>query len=105
MEAEVKIATKFGNFNFAGYSDKIENKEYIALYRVAVSPKVLGKGLAQEILKRAEQYAIDNDIHSIKMDTNFDNLSMAAILGKLGYLYCGEVCRNGEMRIAFEKRL
>lgn len=82
-----------------------KNKEYIALHRVAVSPKVLGKGLAQEILKRAEQYAIDNDIHSIKMDTNFDNLSMAAILGKLGYLYCGEVCRNGEMRIAFEKRL
>lgn len=33
MEAEVKIATKFGNFNFAGYSDKIENKEYIAIIK------------------------------------------------------------------------
>ena len=40
-----------------------KNKEYIALHRVAVSPKVLGKGLAQEILKRAEQCAINNDIH------------------------------------------
>ena len=33
MEAEVKIATKFGNFDFAGYSDKIENKEYIAIIK------------------------------------------------------------------------
>jgi GTP cyclohydrolase II len=33
MEAEVKIATKFGDFNFAGYSDKIENKEYIAIIK------------------------------------------------------------------------
>jgi len=33
MEAEVKIATKFGDFDFAGYSDKIENKEYIAVIK------------------------------------------------------------------------
>ena len=32
-EAEVNIFTKFGNFDFVGYSDKIENKEYIAVIK------------------------------------------------------------------------
>ena len=32
-EAEVDIITKFGKFTFIGYSDKIENKEYIAIIK------------------------------------------------------------------------
>ena len=39
MEAEVKIATKFGDFDFAGYSDKIENKEYIAVIKGNIRDK------------------------------------------------------------------
>lgn len=39
MEAEVKIATKFGNFDFAGYSDKIENKEYITVIKGNIRDK------------------------------------------------------------------
>ena len=39
MEAEVKIATKFGDFDFAGYSDKIENKEYIAIIKGNIRDK------------------------------------------------------------------
>ena len=38
-EAEVNIHTEFGEFNFRGYSDKIENKEYIAIIKGNVKGK------------------------------------------------------------------
>ncbi len=39
IEAEVKIQTKFGEFSFMGYSDEIENKEYIAIVKGEVNEK------------------------------------------------------------------
>lgn len=38
-EASVKIPTKYGTFDFIGYSDKIENKEYIAVIKGDVKGK------------------------------------------------------------------
>ena len=46
-----------------------------------------------------------NNIFSIKVDTNFDNIPMLKILEKLGYTYCGEVTFRGSFRKAFEKTL
>jgi hypothetical protein len=34
---------------------------------------------------------MENQVFSIKVDTNFDNLAMLHILEKLDYQYCGEV--------------
>lgn len=39
VEAEVGIQTKFGEFKFTGYSDRIENKEYIAIVKGNVKGK------------------------------------------------------------------
>ena len=38
-EAPVDIPTQFGNFTFAGYSDKIEHKEYIAVMKGEIKNK------------------------------------------------------------------
>ena len=38
-EATVDIPTQFGNFTFAGYSDKIEHKEYIAVMKGEIKNK------------------------------------------------------------------
>ncbi|MET0465650.1 MAG: GNAT family N-acetyltransferase [Chitinophagaceae bacterium] len=79
--------------------------DFVVYHRVAISEDHLGKGLAQEMLRSIEQYARDNQISSLKADTNFDNAGMLRIFEKLGYVYCGEVTFRGSPRKAFEKVL
>ena len=52
-----------------------------------------------------DDFARSKKVYSIKVDTNFDNLAMLAILEKLGYAYCGEVVFRESARKAFEKVL
>ncbi len=81
----------------------LTNESFVVFHRLAVSEKHLGKGLAQLILKKIEDYALENNIYSIKADTNFDNAAMLKIFEKTAYSYCGEVYFRGSPRKAFEK--
>ena len=83
----------------------LTNEDFVVVHRVAISDDYLGKGLAQKIFLYTEDLAIENNIFSIKVDTNFDNIPMLKILEKLGYTYCGEVTFRGGVRKAFEKKL
>ena len=83
----------------------LTNEDFVVVHRVAISDDYLGKGLAQKIFLYTEDLAIENNIFSIKVDTNFDNIPMLKILEKLGYTYCGEVTFRGGIRKAFEKKL
>lgn len=83
----------------------LTNDDFIVMHRVAISEQYLGQGLAQKMLKHMEEYALSNNIHSIKADTNFDNIGMLKIFEKNGYVYCGEVTFRGTPRKAFEKTL
>ncbi len=83
----------------------LTNGDFLVVHRLAISDEYLGKGLAQKIFLYTEDLAVDNNIYSIKVDTNFDNNPMLKILEKLGYAYCGEVTFRGGVRKAFEKRL
>jgi len=79
--------------------------DFVVVHRVAVSDEYLGQGLAQKMFRHIEDYAIGKHIHSVKVDTNFDNPAMLRIVEKAGYTYCGEVYFNGSPRKAFEKVL
>ena len=83
----------------------LTNGDFAVVHRVAISDDYLGKGLAQKIFIFVEDLAKGNNIFSIKVDTNFDNIPMLKILQKLGYTYCGEVTFRGSFRKAFEKTL
>ena len=83
----------------------LTNGDFAVVHRVAISDDYLGKGLAQKIFLFTEDLAKGNNIFSIKVDTNFDNLPMLKIIEKLGYTYCGEVTFRGSFRKAFEKTL
>jgi len=83
----------------------LTNADFVVVHRVAVADEFLGKGLAQKMFTFIEEFAISNNIPSIKVDTNFDNLPMLRIMDKLKYTYCGEVFFNGSARKAFEKVL
>jgi GNAT superfamily N-acetyltransferase len=81
----------------------LTNGDYVVLHRVAASPLAKGKGVATTLFQMVEDLCRDKKVHSIKVDTNFDNGPMLRIMEKLGYTYCGEVFFRGSPRKAFEK--
>ena len=83
----------------------LTNGDFLVVHRVAISDKFAGKGLSKNIFTFIEDVAKENNTFSIKVDTNFDNLAMLAILENFGYQYCGEVHFRGSARKAFEKVL
>ena len=104
------IATAALIFNDEPTYDVIEGSwltdgDFMVVHRVGVSDQVAGKGFATKFLELMEDFAKENQVYSIKIDTNFDNLAMLKILQKLGYTYCGEVQVRNSPRKAFEKVL
>ena len=83
----------------------LTNGDFIVYHRVAIAENYLGKGLARQMLRHIDEFALANNIYSVKADTNFDNNSMLALLEKTGYVYCGEVYFRGAPRRAYEKVL
>lgn len=83
----------------------LTNGDYVVVHRVAVSKLAKGKGIATILFQKIEDLAIHQNVYSIKVDTNFDNVPMLKILDKLNYTYCGEVYFRGAARRAYEKKL
>jgi len=75
------------------------------VHRVATSDSVKGKGLATRLFTMIEDLAVENNVYSIRVDTNFDNAPMLRIVEKLGYTFCGYVFLAGGERMAYEKVL
>lgn len=88
--------------------DNIEGRwltygDYVVVHRVAIANKMKRKGIATLLFKMIEELSSKQNTHSIKVDTNFDNVPMIKILDKLHYTYCGEVFYEGVPRRAYEK--
>lgn len=83
----------------------LTNDDFVVIHRIAISKMYLGKGLTKIILQNIEDFALNNNVFSIKADTNFDNFAMLKIFEKSGYTFCGEVYFRGSPRKAFEKVL
>lgn len=83
----------------------LTNDDYVVIHRVATSNEAIGKGIATRLFQLIEDLAMNSNVYSIKVDTNFDNAPMLKILDKLDYTYCGEVFFRGSARKAFEKVL
>ncbi|MFP9118186.1 GNAT family N-acetyltransferase [Flavobacterium sp. RNTU_13] len=83
----------------------LTNNDFVVYHRVAVSEAYLGKGVAKEMLLYIEEFAKSKNINSVKVDTNFDNAGMLALLHNFGYVHCGEVIMRGGIRMGFEKIL
>ena len=83
----------------------LTNDDFVVVHRLAISDEHLGEGLAQKVMLYTEDFALQQNIFSVKVDTNFDNIPMLKIFEKLGYTYCGEVTFRAGIRKAFEKKL
>lgn len=83
----------------------LSNEDFVVFHRIAIDEPYLGKGLAKKMIGFIEDFALENNIYSVKADTNFDNIAMLKIFENLGYTYCGEVYFRENARKAFEKVL
>ena len=81
----------------------ITNQDFVVVHRIVIDKNYLGQGLSKIILKYIEDFALQNKINSIKVDTNFDNFAMMKVFDTMGYVYCGEVFFRGSPRRAYEK--
>ena len=69
------------------------------------TPVIHGQGLASYIIQQAEEIALVRGFHSLRADTNYDNLAMKHILEKEGFVYCGIIQVRDGKREAFQKIL
>lgn len=76
---------------------------FVVVHRVAIKAEYLGQRLAQKMFSYIESWAREQQIPSMRIDTNFDNTGMLRILEKSGYRYRGEVYFREKPRKAFEK--
>ncbi|WP_236897503.1 GNAT family N-acetyltransferase [Clostridium beijerinckii] len=84
----------------------ITNNEYAVIHRIAVDNTYKGLGLSSKIIKNVEELCLSKGVHSIKIDTHEENMSMQKLLKKNKFQYCGVIyLEDGNKRIAFERIL
>ena len=112
LEIGGKVAAVYSVFDSDGEYDDIkgrwltENKNYLTVHTLAVSPLFRGQGLAKAAFKEAEEEARVSGKASIRMDTHIKNLPMQKLLSSQGFTYCGTIKSRGEGAfICFEKVL
>jgi GNAT superfamily N-acetyltransferase len=81
----------------------LTNSDFVVFHRVAIAEKYLGKNLSKKIIAFIEDFALKNNIKSLKADTNHDNFAMMKIFEKSGFTFCGIVHFRGSPRRAYEK--
>lgn len=81
----------------------LSDQPYVVIHRLAVAEEMKKRGIATIFMQEVEKLCIKKDVHSFKVDTNFDNFYMQKILEKCGFTYCGEITFQGGSRLAYEK--
>lgn len=82
----------------------LSNSEYAVIHRMAVTNSHKGKGFSSVIMKYIEEICLDRNVHSIKIDTHNENISMQRVIKKNNFKYCGIIYVDDKSkRLAFEK--
>lgn len=83
-----------------------KQKEYAVIHRIAIDDNKKGLGLSDLILESIEILCLNNEVKSIRVDTQKDNISMQKWLEKNNFKYCGIIyLEDRSKRLAFEKIL
>lgn len=89
------------------YSGKwVSDGVFAVIHRMAIDNKNKGLGLSSIIINSVERICLEKGVHSIKIDTHKENISMQKMLHKNGFIYCGIIyLEDKSERVAFEKIL
>lgn len=81
----------------------LSHGSYVVIHRLAVADEVKRQGVATEFFRQVMRLATTRGVHSIKVDTNYDNFYMQHLLARLDFTYCGDVSYPQGARMAYEK--
>lgn len=80
----------------------------IVVHRLAVDPAARGRGVAADLLAKADEVARKRGINVLRIDTNTQNEATQRLFPKAGYQLAGEIglsFRPGLRFYCYEKRL
>ena len=80
-----------------------DTDNYVVVHRLAVAQHEQMRGLGRKFLQAVAQIAATKGFESFRIDTNFDNERMLALLSRCGFEYTGRVHYPQGERQAFEK--
>lgn len=78
---------------------------YAVVHRMAFHHAYRGSGLADITFRLIEEFCLANNIHSIRVDTDFPNKRMQHILEKNGFTKRGVIVFQGSGKLAYDKSL
>lgn len=82
----------------------LTDNPYSVIHRIVIDENFKGHSLASKMLDYCIEQSLNKNIHSIRIDTHKDNLSMQKFLIKNRFTLCGDITlKNGDPRIGFEK--
>ena len=106
------IATIFASFEEEITYNKIydgkwlNDDDYCVIHRIAVDNSFKGQGIFYKLIKNVEKLCKSKGIHTIKVDTHEDNITMQNTLNKNGFKYCGVIyLEDGDKRVAYQKNI
>lgn len=70
---------------------RTKNENNIYIHRLAVHPKIQGKGYAQQLMNFAEQFAVEKNYSSIRLDTFSENIRNQKFYELRGYKRLGDI--------------
>ena len=104
------VITFLGDPNYDEIYDGewLTSYDFCAVHRIAITNKLKGNGIANEFIKIATSMCRDNNIHSLRIDTHRQNISMQRFLEKNGFVKCGIIYLDNKKddtneRFAYEK--
>ena len=78
---------------------------FLVLHRLFVSPSAQGKRISSKMISFAEQYALENDYRSIRLDAFSLNETANAVYLKKGYEFVGTVMFRKGVFNCYEKAI
>lgn len=78
---------------------------FLIIHRLFVSPSAQGRGVSSTMIKYAEQYAFENNYHSIRLDAFSLNETANLVYRKKGYEFVGTVTFRKGIFNCYEKAI
>lgn len=95
------VITTLMDFEYEPITWLTDNKNNLYIHRLAVHPKYEGLGYAQQLMAFAEQYAIENNYSSIRLDTFSQNKRNQKFYELRGYKQLGNIYFPKQSKFSF----
>lgn len=99
------VLNEYQEKEYESISWKYNSGRQLIVHRLCVDPRFQGRGIAQQLMRYAEEYGKYSQYTSIRLDAFSDNNRACTFYNRLGYAKVGIVSFRKGKFYCFEKRL